>query len=184
MMIHNEHPTRALRAAIKRESIQLRKRVAVLIIDEDGSLTRNPCDTRILEKEVMVLNAVRWLRPQVPIYLFQLALASKNEAGNTEYGDPLPTAPALRRAAGKRGVYRTKYAQSCFSTKGGLSMETELEGFDVLVIGGRYHDACVRETICDALAMGFKVLSAATIVAGGAGPNSDWKQDENLEWFC
>lgn len=183
MITKSDHPTRSLRAAIKRESIQLKKRVAVLIIDEDGGLTRSPGDTRILQKEVMVLNTVRWLRPRVPIYLFQMGALLKNELGDWEKEPALPTAPRLMRAAGKQAHYRTKYAESCFSTKGDLNMIEELNGIEVLVIGGRFHDSCVRATICDALEAGFTVLSAATIVAGAAVGNSDWKKDVKLEWF-
>ncbi len=54
----------------------------------------------------------------------------------------------------------------------------------MLVVAGRYHDSCVRATICDALAKGYTVLSASTIVAGDAHGSQGWKDDVNLEWYA
>ena len=158
--------------------------MAVLVIDEDAKLPRNRGDKRVLQREVMILNAVRELRPRVPVFLFQLGELVRNELNEIEIAEALPTTPVLVRAAGTRAEQRTKYAESCFSTKGGLALEQELDGIAVLVVAGRYHDSCVRATICDALAKGYAVLSASTIVAGDAHGPQDWNDDVNLEWYA
>jgi nicotinamidase-related amidase len=188
MTIHRTlFPTQKLCNAIKRESVKQKKKVAILVIDEDEEVHTDKRGKKVLKKEVALLQRVRHYNPTVEVILVQLGLKSyglDKSAGKIK-GETKPTHPKLITAAGKSATIHEKFAESVFKDEEGEELFKRLSeaGIEVLVVMGRYHDSCIRESINDSLERGYKVLTASTVVFGSRNGSEAWKDHMNLEWY-
>lgn len=187
-------PTRRFRSAIRRESIKLGQKCALIIIDEDGK------DSEISDEIEIVKRCTQ--KYGIPAYIFFIGGfaaggAAEELDGEGECVGRVNKSILLETRNNAR--YFAKYTNSCFGDFGKFGSDLLTPEFDLrrstlykdlqergvqtLIITGRYRASCIMGTATHAMKLGFKVLTASTVVFGDAAANEDWMKEPLVEWY-